>query len=137
MNKWEIISKKMQKSYKTIFSNEESFGIWVELDDGRKQNVGFVLQGFLKRQFIHIESVICEVGDVKIEKVMEMATGLWIGGIIVSDQYINLHHSIALETLDDEISPYTSFDTLVFATVYLATQADNLQKKLNLKGDKY
>jgi hypothetical protein len=137
MNKWDIISKKMQQNYKTIFSNEESFGIWVELDDGRKQNVGFVLQGLLKRQFIHIESVICEVQDVEIEKVVRMATGLWIGGIIISENYINLHHSIALETLDDEISPYTSFDTLIFATIYLATQADNLQKELKLKGDKY
>jgi hypothetical protein len=137
IKKWNNLAKKLQDGYRVIYSDEESFGIYVDLDGGRQQNVSFILQGFGKRQFVHIDSIICDRKQADVNKLIELTVQLEIGGVSVVDNFITLHHSIAFETLDESISSFSSFDTLVYATVYLATKADEIQKLLKIKDDSY
>ena len=137
IKKWNNLAKKIQDNFRVIYSDEESFGIYVDLDGGRQQNVGFVLTGIGKRQFVHLDSIICDRKLVDIDKLMNLVSGMDIGGVSLADNLVTLHHSIALETLDEAISSYSSFDTLVYATMFLATKADEIQKALKIKDDSY
>lgn len=137
MNKWQKLAEKVQKNHRVIYSEEDAFGIYVDLDGGRQQNVSFILQGFGKRQFVHIDSIICDRKQADINKLIELTVQMQLGGISVVDNFTTLHHSIALETLDDEITAFKSFDTIIYATIYLATKADEIQKLLKIKDDTY
>jgi|Wag4MinimDraft_6_1082665.scaffolds.fasta_scaffold32989_2 hypothetical protein len=135
--KWNNLAKKLQDNFRVIYADEESFGIYVDLDGGRQQNVGFVITGIGKRQFIHMDSIICDRSQADLPKLIEMVAGLPIGGISLADNLVTLHHSIALETLDESISAYSSYDTIVYATIFMATKADEIQKILKIKDDSY
>ena len=137
MKKWNNLSKKVQANFRPIYSEDESFGIYVDLDGGRQQNVGFILTGFGKRQFVMLESIICDVKKADLKVALSAVPDMQIGALSLSDNFLTLRHVIALETLDDEISAFSSYDTLVYAIIYLATKADEMQKLLKIKDDTY
>lgn len=137
MKKWKTLEKKMTEGNRVIYSDPESFGIYIDLDGGRQQNIGLELTGIGKRQFLHMFSVICEVKQADVSKLVEMVSGLPIGRINVVDGLISLDHNIAWETLDEDISSFTSFDTVIYAALFLANKADEIQKILKIKDDSY